>query len=506
MKSGGVTATVLERSGARDVRWLVRSYIRVLALVTLLVCLGQFFMQRELSRQDELLRRIEWLQDRLYTSSMASADAAELDRLEFDLNSLASSLDDDPEAQGLLERTKPQLQVVLSGLRAGTSGEKERQSWELLRHTLDVVGLHLNQAGQRRLRLLRYLEGTTACLILIVLAIEATMIFRPAASQVQDRFMEVESSRQMLGKRLQILHDSHESIKADLKAAAEVQRSLLPREIPVIPGCEFAWSFKASHDVAGDMFNLIRLDETHVGLYVLDVSGHGVPAALLSVSLSRAITANVGSVLKRRFGEAPFYQLVRPSEVAQELNRRFPVMSESDQFFTFLYGILDCEKLTFDFVQAGHPGPLIVSENQVLSFEEAPDPPIGILSNVGFTENRLQLQAGDQLFLYTDGVVEALDRNNEMFGVERMTDCLRRHRASGIESCLENLYEEVRCFTRGHPQKDDITLLGFGLTQAAPAVGPTGPPTARAVTFGASEVTSSGRFRSFGPKPRPSNN
>ena len=486
-----------DRSGSRDLRWLVRSYIRALAIVALLLTLGQIYIQSELSRQEISLRRIEAVQDEFFLTYHLDSSVADLERFEAGMKSLFVTFSDDLEAQGILQRAVPQVTVLRDGVRLGKNGETERQAAEILRHTLDVVIIHLSQQGQQHLRVLRYVECLIVCLIFAVLGMEAMLIFRPAASHVQDMFFEVESSRQLLGKRLQILHDSHEHIKADLKAAAEVQRSLLPREMPEIPGWEFAWSYKASHDVAGDMFNLIRLDETHVAIYVLDVSGHGVPAALLSVSLSRAITANVGSLLKRRIPEAPFYQLVRPAEVAQELNRRFQVMTESDQFFTLLYGVIDCENLTMEFVQAGHPGPILVTGDDVQVWEDAPDPPIGILPDLEFSQQKVQLSPGDLVLLYTDGVLEAHDPADELFGLDGITGALRKSKSSGIEICLENVYSEMVRFTQGRAQKDDLTMLGFRIKNDDKPDG--------AQAFGTGEVTKSGRYRSFQVGPTGSN-
>jgi serine phosphatase RsbU (regulator of sigma subunit) len=496
-----------ERSPYRDPGWLVVHYVLAIALVAVLLCVGQFLIQRELLHQEDGLRQTEAVQDQMLLSHrLDRAEPEVLQRFEEAQIGLDLQLRDDAEAFQLLQRAHPHFRTVVEGARSGNSGERERVAGELLRQALENLVVHINQAGQSRLHSLRLTELSILFLVLATLAGESLLVFRPAAHQIRELFCELEATRLLLSKRLKKLNDSHESIKADLKSAAEVQRSLLPKEAPEIPGYRFAWSFKASHDVAGDMFNLIRLDETRVGVYILDVSGHGVPAALLSVSLSRAIVANVGSLLKRKTGEAPYYQLVRPAEVARELNRRFPVMSESDQFFTLLYGIIDTRAQTFTFVQAGHPGPIHVSGATTRTWEAAPDPPIGIIEDVEFGETTIRLSAGDLVCLYTDGVIEARGADLDMYGLSRVIDILQDQQPMGVASVLEGLYQDVRSFTNGQPQKDDMTLVGFEL---CPTVIERGGPAASIGSFaaltpsnGGSLVTRSGRFRSGKPFPR----
>ncbi|MDP6506790.1 MAG: response regulator, partial [Planctomycetota bacterium] len=156
------------------------------------------------------------------------------------------------------------------------------------------------------------------------------------------------------------LEKMNERMQIDLNAAARIQEALLPSEPPTVPNARFAWSFQPCDELAGDTFNAIRLDENHIGLYLLDVSGHGVAAALLSVTLSRLLSplSSANSLLKRPTELPPFYQLVPPAEVAAELNRRFPWDPGTRQFFTLVYGILDSRSTEFRYVCAGHPSPI----------------------------------------------------------------------------------------------------------------------------------------------------
>src|SRR5207248_11458922 len=131
----------------------------------------------------------------------------------------------------------------------------------------------------------------------------------------------------------------------DLRAAAKIQEAFLPRRAPRVPGADFAWAYRPCDELAGDGLNVIPLGGGEVGLYVLDVSGHGVAAALLSVTLSRLLSppSDPSSVLVKGgddpdgVGPLP----VPPAEVAEELGRRFPFDLANGQYFTMVYGLLD---------------------------------------------------------------------------------------------------------------------------------------------------------------------
>lgn len=259
------------------------------------------------------------------------------------------------------------------------------------------------------------------------------------------------------------LRESYARIELDLKAAALVQKSLLPCEPPKIPGIEFAWKYEACDFVAGDIFNVFKLDERRIGLYVLDVSGHGVQAALLSVSLSRVLTPYIeqGGILKRYAADHRHRKIVAPGEVAGLLNLRFPVMSQTGQYFTFLYGILDTDTRTFRFVRAGHPYPIVIKGSEVAFFENAGNLPVGIMDNVHYHEGVIQLAQGDKIILYTDGMPEATDPRREQFGSDNIQRVLSSYPGDPIENDIQSLHRHVKDFAEDHPLSDDLTILGF---------------------------------------------
>ena len=196
----------------------------------------------------------------------------------------------------------------------------------------------------------------------------------------------------------------------DLKAAARIQETFLPRAAPRVPGTDFAWSYQPCDELAGDGLNIIPLGDGMVGLYVLDVSGHGVSSALLSVTLSRLLSppSEPSSILIRAGDVRDRYDITPPAEVAARLNQLFPFDSATEQFTTLVYGILNTASGEFRYVSAGHPGPVHLTPGDAPVILESQGSPIG-LADGSYEERSVRLGEGDRLYLYSDGVPEAME-------------------------------------------------------------------------------------------------
>jgi sigma-B regulation protein RsbU (phosphoserine phosphatase) len=280
-----------------------------------------------------------------------------------------------------------------------------------------------------------------------------------AQIHVAERILKLE---ERLARQLRDLRAANDRLETDLATAATVQASLLPDVSPKIHGIDFEWVYQACERLGGDMFNIFRLDERRVGMYVLDVSGHGTSAALQSVSLSHALTPfdQQGGILKVITESTGCYDVVSPVEVARRLNRNFQLIERSGQFFTFLYGVLDVESREVRYVRAGHPGPIVANKNAVRCLEKGGGIPIGIMPEAEYEEERIQLEAGDRLVFYTDGVLETLNRDGEAFGLDRLVHCLAGSRG-GISEQLQSLQHSLEDFGRGKPSRDDVTIVGL---------------------------------------------
>ena len=249
----------------------------------------------------------------------------------------------------------------------------------------------------------------------------------------------------------------------ELQTAAMVQRALLPTELPDIGDASFSWVFEPCAELAGDTLNVIPLGDQRAGLFMLDVSGHGVPAALLSVAVHHWLSARPGrsALLTPDSSEPLGYRIVSPAEVASFLNATFPMDSTTNQYFTMLYGILDLKAKEFRFVSAGHPGPVHGPKDHDVELIRASGRPIGLFSETNFAEQSIKLSSGDRVYLYTDGLTEAENPGQEEFGAAGLVQALQVTRHLPLK---ENLLATVESATRwrdGSPFQDDLSLLAF---------------------------------------------
>jgi len=257
------------------------------------------------------------------------------------------------------------------------------------------------------------------------------------------------------------LQEAYRHIKKDLNAASRIQRALLPISLPVVEGFRFGWIFEPCVELAGDFLNVLRLDENHLAVYVLDVSGHGVPAALLSVALSRwlSVIPNQTQLIKKDASNR--HRVTPPKKLAESLHRLMSLDTQTNQYFTIVYGILGLEKREFHYVAAGHPGPALQGRDGRVTLHESTGPPIGLIDDPRYEEKTIDLEPGDRLWLFTDGLTEARDRSGREFGDDRFVDVLERHRPTSIEQAVKELTEILYRWQNGRAADDDLSILAI---------------------------------------------
>ncbi len=261
----------------------------------------------------------------------------------------------------------------------------------------------------------------------------------------------------------QQLEAANAALKLDLQAAEEVQRSLLPAELPLIPGFEFAYLFRPCIDVGGDSLNVVALDDRYAGIYILDVSGHGVAAALLSVTLSHLLAAPPDrSFLYHPSADGPRkHSISPPAEVVARLNRQFLGRRGRPQYFTMIYGLLDTDSGAFQFAAAGHLGPIHVARGSAPRVLETGGFPVGLMSRATYQEHCVTLAKGDRLYLCTDGIYEAQDEDGEEFGVERLLAQLARNRELPLDESLAKVMECVEEWAAQAGPADDASMVAI---------------------------------------------
>ncbi len=249
----------------------------------------------------------------------------------------------------------------------------------------------------------------------------------------------------------------------DLEAAARVQQSLLPDEPVDIDGAELFWYYRPCDELAGDGLNIFKLDDEHVAMYVMDVSGHGVAASLLSVSVTHHLTQLIGSAATNAEAhcEMSGSNSISPAWLASNLNTLFPMESSGRHYFTFLYGVLNVKTRKFCFVSAGSPGPLVVHPDGTSDVYDAPAVPLGMFPESEYENTVIELKEGDRLYLHSDGLYE--ERNpetREEFGRERMQNELCAAVNIPFITSLDGLIESIAGWRGDDEFTDDIAVLG----------------------------------------------
>ena len=265
---------------------------------------------------------------------------------------------------------------------------------------------------------------------------------------------------------------ARERLERELATARTIQERLLPHDAPELPGFEITGVSVPSLQVGGDYFDFLDLGDDRLGVAVGDVSGKGIPAALLMSNLQASLHG----------------QVIHPSSVAEVVTRVNDLLVQSTDthmFATFYYGVLDRRDGTFTGVNAGHNPPLLCRADGTVEELGAGGLILGMLPEQSYIQQTLTLDPGDMLVLYTDGITEAMGPRPEspddesvpeegpdlfpsleddvddvsMFGDERLLSVLRAPRGGSAMEVREALLRAVSDFTAGEPQSDDITLV-----------------------------------------------
>jgi sigma-B regulation protein RsbU (phosphoserine phosphatase) len=270
-----------------------------------------------------------------------------------------------------------------------------------------------------------------------------------ARVRTQLRLLQLTRSLQSLNSELRA---RQELLEEDLRAAADIQRALIPRTRSVLPGFHTAWLFEPCNAVGGDLLNIHPLGLSHVGVYVLDVSGHGVPSAMVTASVARSLSPDGGIVLRDKPQQ--------PVTVLQELEREYP-FERFARFFTLCYMLVDTRQGLLRYSSAGHPPPILLPRGGSPRPLPEGGPPVGLGLGAQHAEGELRLTPGDRLFLYTDGVVDATGPDDQPLGLERFHAILEAHRTQPLTATCDAVLQAIRAHQHQGPSTDDITLLAL---------------------------------------------
>ena len=241
-------------------------------------------------------------------------------------------------------------------------------------------------------------------------------------------------------------------IETELNLATQIQTSMLPCILPAFPDhedIELRAVYHPAKEVGGDFYDYFVIDKTHVGVVVADVSGKGVGAALF-MTISKTVLKN-----QLQLG-------ITPAQALSNANNQLCENNEAGLFVTCWAGVFDTESKVLTFVNAGHNPPVILRNGEKPHFiPQRSGFVLAGMENFPYKEETIQLQQGDEMFFYTDGVTEATNAYDELYGDDRLLDCLETVRDNDVKNHLDMLKDDIDKFVGDAPQFDDITIMAM---------------------------------------------
>jgi sigma-B regulation protein RsbU (phosphoserine phosphatase) len=272
------------------------------------------------------------------------------------------------------------------------------------------------------------------------------------AEEMTARLASLGSAKRMAAHAIGRLREHSRQMDEQLRLAQRLQMDFLPRRMPEVSGARFAARLEAAAWVAGDFYDVFRLDERHVGFYVADAVGHGVPAALLTVFVKKS--------LKTKRIEGHRYELIAPDEALRLLNvDLLSAELQETPFITMLYGIYD--ELTGEcaYARAGHPKPIVLEPAGTLRFLEGDGPLLGIFGDATFELCRTTLRPGQRLLFYTDGAERVVPVHRA--SPARLFEIMASASLLPLEALVDAIFDSVRAATGGDRLADDVTLVAM---------------------------------------------
>jgi serine phosphatase RsbU (regulator of sigma subunit) len=246
--------------------------------------------------------------------------------------------------------------------------------------------------------------------------------------------------------RLAEIEQTERIMQRDLSQAAEIQRGMLPAQAPEVAGTDLAGFNAACRTVGGDYYDFFPFPNGRVAMALGDVSGKGLPASLMMMALHARV-----QVLAEEPGNLATFMT--------RLNKATCAQCPSNRFITFFFCVLDTASGELTFANAGHNPPILVRASGEAQMLEGGGPVLGILPTAPYGEQRVHLDAGDMLVLYSDGVTEANNAAYDEYGEGRFIEVLKRYREAPAAAIVDAVTHDLSGFAAGAPQADDITLV-----------------------------------------------
>jgi phosphoserine phosphatase RsbU/P len=274
----------------------------------------------------------------------------------------------------------------------------------------------------------------------------------------------LEARNRNLERTIELAAAERELETEELRQACEIQRGLLPKEIPQIAGFQVTGAWQPAKVVGGDYFDVIRVGNDKVAICIADVAGKGISAALLMANVQAAVRAFAS-------------ECSSPSRVCAEINSVLYTNTAPEKFVTLFYGILDARTRLLQFTNAGHLCPLLVRANGKATHLENGGALLGVFPGWKYEDSDVQLQPGDLLLLFTDGITEAMSPDGREFGEDNLITTIRQAPVQALDELQSYVLEAVKGFCHNR-MSDDATLVLLAVPPVA--LGGRSVPTDRA--------------------------
>ncbi|HOJ65339.1 MAG TPA: PP2C family protein-serine/threonine phosphatase [Spirochaetota bacterium] len=258
---------------------------------------------------------------------------------------------------------------------------------------------------------------------------------------------EFETQIKNLKEENERIEIENKNFHRELNFASELQKNLLPKEFPFLDRINFVSKYLPSTYIGGDFFDIVKLDDNRFAILIIDVSGHGVKSAIIA-SMIKAIFQK----------EIRNYEKIK--DFFYKTNIEFQNIIQTDDYLTACLIVVDLEKYTLTYSNAAHPNPILLRDNEIIEFNTNGFV-IGILSKNFYDEDKIKIQKGDKIFLYTDGIIETIGENNQPFGKERLINIIKQNSFKPIEDIADTIMTELIFFSQNPMFEDDITLFAF---------------------------------------------
>ncbi|WP_099189888.1 SpoIIE family protein phosphatase [Tepidibacter mesophilus] len=263
---------------------------------------------------------------------------------------------------------------------------------------------------------------------------------------ILDDITEIENRKLELERNNKIIQNYNDKIKKELSIARNVQQSLIPDKTPIYNGVKLTAVYKPLYEVGGDLYDFINIDENNVGIFISDISGHGIAAAMITTMVKAII-------------ETSKDLLYTPDKLMENINKKILNVAEN-MYLTAFYGVYNNKTREFTYIRCSHPYPLIIRENKYIEIKESKGMMLGVFDRLEFESHKIKLRQGDKVLFYTDGLMETKNNCGREFN-DRVFEIINSGLGRNINEIIDDINEELVLFKENQEYEDDICILGM---------------------------------------------